>query len=525
MADSVDLFNFNNQDYEFMVRIYNGVHDIKLNNTIWEDLFIEEDIFDWKLKGSIIIKSPYESFERNSVEAMAVTNKKDTELVYKFRNDGRDTIFITIKPAIPKSTEGLEASPIKSFPDKIWRLELEGVIYDVEDLPNSNVTEKYKKLYFWEKTYQMMTEKDSDFSTATTGPNKGVYNISQKSNKARSMSVGTSVAELLKNDEDFSKHAKLTDTDEWDKGSEKTKIFYSAPIGTKFIDNLNYLLNYTVSSEADNYQPCILKFERADATMTPKQFSLKAIKRYFEKAGNAIDTPKEYQTEHFFIYEHATDLDSGIPIKKAPINVNDTVNEVKGDEYNSIRNYQLVDLSGLDYSRNLANYRVTSFNSTAGQFTEEGTKHGVEEYKKFFTESIKPFILTHNTEDRLVLTPFIANKLNTKTVLSLRNDEMSRLADGRNRMLKYYLFSNLAISFNVRGSTHRQTGRFFGVSKLTDNLYEHDHKLEGQYFTTSIVHHFSNKERNYSTQIIGVKTHTYKETSKAFESDDVMIIK
>lgn len=525
MAESTDLFNYNNQDYEFVVRIFNGVHDIKLNNAVWEDLLLEEDIFDWKIKGSIVIESPYESFERGSIEASAVMQKSDKDLIYKFRNDGRDTIFISIKPAMPKSTDGLESSKINAFSDKLWRLEIEAVIYDVEDLPNVNATSKYKKLYFWEKTYQMMTEKDCDFSTATTGANKGVSGTSQKSNAARSMPVGTSVAELLKNDEDFSKHSKLTDTDEWDQGSIKTKIFYSAPVGSKFIDNLNYLMNYTVASETDNQQPCILKFERADTTMTPKQFSLKSIKKYFEKAGNTIDTPKEYQNEHFFIYDHATENDKfGVNIKKAPLNVNDSNTEMKGDDYNSIRNYQLVDLSGLDYSRNLANYRVTAFNSTAGQFSEEGTKHGVEEYKKFFAESIKPFVLTHNEGDRLMLTPFIAKKLNTRTVYSLRNDELSRLADGRNRMLKYYLFSNLAISFTVQGSTHRQTGRFFGVSKLTSNLQEFDHKLEGQYFTTNIIHHFSNKNRNYSTQIIGVKTHTYKETTK-LTSDDVMIIK
>jgi hypothetical protein len=519
MALPKDTFNFNNQDYEFVVRIYNGIHDVYLNNTIWEDLILEEDIFDWKIKGSITIKSPYESFERPSALAIAAAEMSDKKLVYKFRNDGRDTVFITIKPIIdPKSKVVL--------PDKLWRLELEAIIYDVEDLPSPGITDKNKKLYFWEKTYQMMTEKDCDFTTATTGPNRGLANISQQSNTTRSQTVGSSVAELLKNDEDFTKHSKLTDTAEWDKGSSESKIFYSAPIGSKFIDTLNYLMNYTVSSAADDHQPCILKMERAETSLSPKQFSLKSIKKYFEKAGNTIDAPKEYQNEHFFIYEHSADQKEITAIKKAPLNMNEPIKEFKGDEINSIRGYQLVDISSNNYSHHLANYRVSAFNSTAGQFSEEGTKHGVEEYKKFFRDSIKPFIVTRNIEDRLVLTPFIEKKLNTKTVLSLRNDEMSRLADGRNRMLKHYLFSNLAISFTVQGSTHRQTGRFFGVSKRTGNFYEHDHKVEGQYFVTNIVHHFSNADKKYSNQLIGVKTHTYMELADTtFTTDDVMIIK
>jgi len=180
-------------------------------------------------------------------------------------------------------------------------------------------------------------------------------------------------------------------------------------------------------------------------------------------------------------------------------------------------------LSGLDYSTNLANYKVVSYNSTSGQFNEEGNKHKAEEYKKFFDSTIRPNVLTNNLSDRLVLTPFIKNGKNTKTVISLRNDELTRLADGRNRLLKYYLFANLAITFDIKGSTHRQTGRFFGVSKQSANNEEFDHKLEGQYFLTNIVHHFSNSSNAYNSRIIGVKTHTYEEKI-SFISSDVSII-
>mgnify|MGYP000727152829 CR=1 FL=1 len=54
---SPDIYSFCGQDHEFTVRLYNSSHDIRLSNTAWEDLFLEEDIFDWKIKGSITIKS------------------------------------------------------------------------------------------------------------------------------------------------------------------------------------------------------------------------------------------------------------------------------------------------------------------------------------------------------------------------------------------------------------------------------------------------------------------------------------
>jgi len=83
-------YTFNGSDYECKIRITNGEHDIYLKSEAWDDLYIEEDLFTWWNKGSIIVKSPYDSFERASPEAMLITGADDKELRYKFRNDGRD---------------------------------------------------------------------------------------------------------------------------------------------------------------------------------------------------------------------------------------------------------------------------------------------------------------------------------------------------------------------------------------------------------------------------------------------------
>jgi len=85
------------------------------------------------------------------------------------------------------------------------------------------------------------------------------------------------------------------------------------------------------------------------------------------------------------------------------------------------------------------------------------------------------------------------------------------------------MFSNLGISFSTRGLTFRQPGRFFSLARNTKNDREFDHKIEGQYFITNVVHQFSNKGRSYFNQVVGVKTHTYQEVTKMPEGD-VMII-
>jgi hypothetical protein len=519
MSDNSN-FSFDGQDYDCVIRLYNGVNDVYLNNVAWDTLLLEEDIFDWKIKGSIVINSPYESLEKESEETTKSVKAKKENLIYKFRNDGRDTLFISIKP----KSVNMKGLPSYTFNDKQWLIEIETVIYDVQDLPSSTIKDKKKKLYFWEKAYQLMIEKDSDFSTSTVGKNANKTNISQIDNTERSLICSEAVAELLKRDPDFEKYSKLTaDTEEWDSGSEMNTMNYSSPVNAKFIDNLEYMLNYTTASDVYNNEPCIFKFERAEKSMSPKQFSLKSISKYFEKAGKDQNSPKEYQIEHFFLKEYS-DKEKTPPLIKAPLGAAESIEEVKADEYNIIYNYRLVDLNGSDYSKNLTNYRVVTYNSSWGQFSEENKKHNAEQYKTFFKNTIRNNILTQENEDRLVFTPFIKDNMNTKTVVSVAKEEVTRLSEGRNKLLRYYLFSNLAISFSTRGLTVRQTGRFFGLSKQNLNDKEYDHKLEGQYFVTSVIHYFNNRTRNYTTNLIGVKTHTYKEITK-FQSDDVLIIK
>jgi hypothetical protein len=518
-------FSFNGQDYDCVVRLYNGVNDVYLNNVAWDSLIIEEDIFDWKIKGSIIINSPYESLEKDSVETILSVKTKKENLIYKFRNDGRDTLFISIKP----KSVNMKGLPVNlglpyNFNDKQWLLEIEAVIFDVEDLPSTNITDKKKKLFFWEKAYQMMTEKDSDFSTSTVGKNSNKTNISQVDNNERSLICSEAIAELLRKDPDFQKYSKLTNNkEEWDSGSELNTMNYSSPVNAKFIDNLDYMLRYTTASDVYNNEPCIFKFERAEKSMTPKQFSLKPISKYFEKAGKEQNTPKEYQIEHFFLKENS-DSEKTPPLLKSPLGSAESKEEFKADEYNTIYNYRLVDLSGKDYSKNLTNYRVVSYNSSDGQFCEENKNHNAQQYKDYFKKYIRNNIITKENDDRLVFTPFIKDTLNTRTIFTIAKEDITRLTEGRNKLLNYYLFSNLAINFTTRGLTLRQTGRFFGLSKQNLNNKEYDHKIEGQYFITSVIHLFNNRTRNYSTEIIGVKTHTYQEITK-FESDDVFIIK
>lgn len=513
-----NIHNFNNQDYEFIIRLYNGKNSIQLKPEGYDNLILEEDIFEWITKGSIEIKTPFDSLERSSDDALAVTGSPEENLIYKFRGDGRDTIFVSI---IPKNDS--ELSFTGEFKDKLWRIELEAVIYDVEDYTHSNYTNKIKKLYFWDKTYQMMQEKNIEFSTSKVGSNKSKEKIYKLSNAERSLKTGEALKELLLFDEDFNKHAALTSNEEeWTLGSDENKVFYSSPSDAPFIEDLNYLLSVHTSGKEDTYQPCLFKLERPEEKEKTRQFSLKPIKKYFEKAGK--DEPGDYQIEHFFLQEYSGSSNANeIILQKSPLGKELSLEkDVKGSDYSEIGSFQLVDFSGKDNAQLLSNKTICSYNPEKGQFNIESKNHTTEQYKIFSKENILENVMTNLSDDRLPLTRYQKEGNSMEYKYSHFQNEIARYNEGKNKIIKHYMFSNLGISFNIRGWTIRQPGRFFAVSRQTKNDKDYDHLLEGQYFITNVIHSFSSTRRGYYTRITGIKVHKWDD--QKLEDTDAMII-
>ena len=86
----------------------------------------------------------------------------------------------------------------------------------------------------------------------------------------------------------------------------------------------------------------------------------------------------------------------------------------------------------------------------------------------------------------------------------LDNDEKIRQASGRNILYKNLIFLNHACSLNVKGDTHRRTGRFFSLDRK-DTYFENelDEKMLGQYFTVNVKHIF--EQDKYRNEMVGVK--------------------
>lgn len=506
--------NFNNQDYDFIVEFDNGERVVSLNGPIIEELQIVENFINWYAEGYIIIDNQYDHFERfGKVEENERLNPD--ELDYKYRGDGRDIIRISILPRIESTAENIADLPTPVLKNEIWEIFLEGVIYDVEELPGESIQNKKKKFYFWEKEYHMMLEKNIEFTTAKVGENLNLTDIHKLSDYERSLKTGEAILELLKSVEEF--QGKLPDSpddESWVLGDNKNKVFYTSPSNYKIIDDLNYLLSYHTDSEKNNYDVCFLQFNRRKQGEN-KKFSLLPLSKYFEKAGTNI--PGDYQLEKFYLND-LNETRGTIPLIKTPDSVPNFEKNIMILNRNEIDDYQFVEMSGMDSSELVSIFPVHSYHRQKGQFNIH-ISDNTPEAAKTFQETQYLNKIGKLSSPRLQLNTWKKNGYNLKNVWKQSSRE-GRYAEGRNRIIMSSLLNGSAIAFSAIGQTSRQAGRFISIVKPKYNDTDFDDRLEGQYLTMSVTHNFNFPSKKYTNDIIATKLHRYRDNKDATPEDD-----
>lgn len=514
------VINFQSQDYLLDITISNGKNNIVLGTAAILELVINENIFQWYSSGHIIIDNTYLNFFRYSDEGK--TTIAPEKAYYKFRSDGRDTIHIIAKP------EKNQQDSFGGFDlmEENWILELEGIIYDIEELPSNDTEKKQIKLYFHDKTYQMMTEKNIEFSTAKKGLELSGKDPYSATNNDRALRTGQAISELLK-DAEFTKHCQLIGEDSnefWNMGDDKNTVFYTSPSNARVSQDLQYLLDIHCGDESTGYDPCIFKLERNKEPGKARQFTLIPLQEYFKKAGKAQDAPGEYLLELFVIksLSDAKDADIGSKINRTPIMPNV---ELKQNFYNfdfsTITSYQFMDLSPMDATRDLTNYFLVNYNIVNHQFNIQ--KDMLTDVAKHMQEKYMIELMAQDPEKCLFLpqNKFAKDGYNTTVRYTLNFTESSRKSEGRNKAILSALFKNMSIGFNAIGATIRQPGRFIGITQgKVKNTQDYDNRLEGQFFITQVSHIFKPMELRYYNDIVGVKFHNFAPDELEIPYDD-----
>ena len=485
-----------------------------------DGLAIEENLDDWNTKGWITLSTDYEMIERGSIPAK---DREKIDAPFLFRTDGRNKINIKIYPI----TIANNSSSDSQLPPEQWEMAYNFVVYDIEDIKTNSATKKTRKFYFWDERYQILLERNIEWSTALYGPNKG--NILAKDTE-RSMPVSDAIKSIIQTAasnssdgissngikvgsskggkfiDDPDQSINIFDLDNWDAGCSSGEpnyegsVLYTSPANRNALEDLNYV--YSLFKSEDN-SPAFLDLDRYDR-VGGKRFKLISLKKIIQEANNN-------QVERIVINDNQEITNSSPYFARAPYNQNEdsVIRNFQSGIASMINNYKFVSMVPID-DLNLTNKPVHNYNFSQNQFnvfyTNNTAKDVLENMKNIAKEGLHSFSQQNKNNEAQLLFNFNKTKssgLMTSNCFIQRTffpTDMSMIS-----MLKDFLMLNQALYFNATGLTIRTPGKFLFVDRdsSTADKNPFDDKFLGQWLITKIVHYFDRE--SYTTDVICTK--------------------
>jgi hypothetical protein len=499
---------YNNQKYQIDIVFSNlQGNSLKLNLASLVSLEIEEDSREWYKKATLVIKNPDNILESKP--------SADTPLnqYYKFRGDGRDIVFITIKPindSVLKETD-------LSIDYDVWGMNYTFVIYDRKEILTGTTTkQKHLRLSLWEYDYQIFAESNLDWSTNELLDSKIIP--SQATDEEKLVPTGNALKSLIvtalqghNNSPKFSK--------EWDIGS--SKIFYSSFANNTVLLDIAYLLKKHVSSQVGSdggADPAILS-----RTRFTQQWQLRSLSYLFSKAidrqaqlpskqlGQAtVPTAGSLQREIITLVSQGGREEAEY-IFRLPVSPFTSTTNKNTNYQDAVRsrmtNMQIVDMTALDSTYELITSPCYSNNFKNKVFEVDFENNAIENVKKYidrnYTNKLK---LLNEPQTLLALNKAKIQTKSLRNSYSFGPDRISRLAESRNMLLLASVFYNIGLYFNAPGSTIRQANTFISVDNGKGGVKDEFHnKLLGQWFVYNVIHRFT--ETDYTNTINAVRVH------------------
>jgi len=487
-----DIVKIGDNNYRFSVYIMNGdgaMTGIKF--AAIADLKIVDDLKLFCTEGYIVFENNDDILESAQFLGRGDTGETQEAFIpYSFRGDGRDYLVVNICPQVEQTGNYEE-----SIPNDNRCLSYKYSIYNYEDITSSNNDIKLKKLFFRDFCFEVLSEKDSYFST-------GKYRTGT-SNTDRSISTGAAIQQVI--DKAFFEDYELPQkfSQDWDYGA--SNIFYSSIPSYKALDDIKYLLDYHVSGPASDHSPCILRKERGEI------WTLIPVTNYFKQAyyrGNASlgDLGGSRLIENF-TFPNQTTQDS---YNEQPSR-NSSVSLMSNDlaDYNFIENFQFANMTAIDTQENMVTHVVHNYNPAEKMFTIDLAENNIYKnndiYDRNFVAGFKG--VNGAAKSDLVYNQIRTLHKNIKHHYNPNTDNFQRLNSGRNRALLAGIFLNNTISFRARGNTARTAGKFITISRndsSIDNSF--DNKVMGTYLIVKIEHCFCKGQ--YFNNLICTKTYT-----------------
>lgn len=484
--------------FKFQVFLWNNDGKaVRLPKSTIQELVINDNILTWYQTGHMIFSNPKDVMER-------VTKKYDAHEEididpFRFRNDGRDFIYIEIDVPVEDDILSKETLNVPTY-----TLKFLGSIYDVQDIAGGKPDDKVKKVKFWDYRQQLMVERNMMWSTAGAVKRQG-YTGSRKSqylvtDQTRTVYTGDAIKDLitecLKTEQLLPKFA-----EDFSIGGER--LFYTSPVDSKVSDNLKYLMSHHVHDEK-NAEPCILRCDPYTDI-----WSLLPITEYFNRAYTPENQmPGEFLRDRFYIGDESLKNEVSTNTLRTP--QSQTAQNNFWVDGNIINSYEFSEMSVQDTNDYINTTAVHMYDTKNKQFSIRIEDSDVENVKTYMEEKTFKNMLAGDKGNQAAFV-LNKNKKENKNIMNRFTATASSVRDsleGRNKTMVTAVFNGNVMKFVVRGLPGRQAGKFISIDRDGGyNENDYDDKILGLYFVTNITHIINNN--GYHNEITAVKPYLY----------------
>ena len=533
--------NINDQLYYFKLTLYNGVQVVEVPYSFVEALQFRENLYNWYMDGSLLLKNDLEFFERGTVTSLSSNTRTSASKssIYTFRTDGRNKINLKFYPI-----SLLETPDNKNANLATWGIDLDLVVTEIEDITSARDHKKFKKLSFVDERLQIFSEINTPWSTyylasqalssAETLPIATQSNYTESKIKAgaaikhliqtacKSPDIEGTVASSLMPyeikvgfddsgsiDRPNINVASFQDT--WDDGSDDSYIFYTSPATYSVFDDIEYMSSHYLASTSTSIlnttggydtsnMPGILSLHRFT-----KKWNIFGIDTLFNDL-NKTSKERGYKIESFTIQMPT------INNEKPSINISNVkdITELHIPNTSVIYAYNVLPMSNQD-DINITNRPVIHYDREASTWSVHTKQNSIEAVHSVFEEKfIKKLPVNSLQKGLLSLNLNKLKGINTYPHYSVAQTTAATIAT-RNEMLFKSLLLNQSISFTAKGLTNRSAGRFVNIITSFSTLTDFEKKFVGQWMLTDVVHVLK-QDTGYTNECIAVKISSYQDT-------------
>jgi hypothetical protein len=497
-----------------------------------DTLCFEETLMDWYVKGFIILNDEFEIFQKNSPDS--------GKPPIVFRTDGRNRISFNIVPLVKENSSlDMFTGEIRNTDEefrKKWQMSFDCVIYDIEDLDTGENQKKKRKLYFWDERFQILSEKNIEWSTNIEGMKYWADNFGRASyadppdDASRMIPANIAIRSIIdtasKNPEGDVINVGYSDGGnpknptipmklihpDWNNGNDANRIFYVSPANSSAIDDVEYLLPFCGT---DFEGPMFLRFGRGQKE---KDWNLISLRDIFLKS-------KEEQVERLFINNVDSVFDKKQPyVPRAYSDGGNDIFNFTSSIASRILSYQFSPMVASD-DKKIVNSPVHTYDFKNGMFHivfgDNIVDKVVEKLEDFGKKGLYNFQTGKSPQILLNINQTKKQSVSIDNVF-LPNHFVTEYGDNffsfytRNKMLKDALFLNEALSFTVHGLTIRSPGRFLFIDSLnssdTDSFND---RFLGQWLIIKVVHIF--RHNTYFSNVVATKVDSF---NKLWEKED-----